>query len=1383
LYEAIDYTPSRLRKEEKANIVKSFMAHHQGMCLIALDNYFHGNAMQNRFHANPVIKSGELLLQEKIPSKVIFTNEHKLEFSLARKTEQEDGDVVRTYGVPDSELPHVHMLSNGSYSVMLTNGGSGYSRYYDTAVTRWREYSAGSSGMFIFIQNINSNTPWSATFEPYADQPQRYRTVFSPDKAEFFRKDGSIETHTEITVSPEDNAEIRKVSLTNRSQYIRVLELTSYFEVVLAHPDEDAAHPAFSNLFVRTEFVKKYNCLVASRRPRHEKQKTVWAVHTIAAENEVVGDVHYETDRMKFIGRNNSLRNPAAMNVDQPLTNTTGAVLDPIMSLRVRIKLEPGQTSSVAFIAGIADNRKNAIDMAEKYSDMKVLERAFELSWTRSQIEMRYFGFKSEEVEQYLNLMPAVIFSSPLRRLWTDKIQRNTKGQTGLWPYGISGDLPIVLVIVTSSDETDMVYWALKAHEFWRMKGLTADLVIVSMDEGGYTRPLQDLIKDAVSSSHARDMQEKPGGVFVRDGKVMNEEDINLLYTTARVVINESIDKTMDQLEDIRKAVDSVHSVVFPMAQANQDAAHLHMENFAADDLKFFNGIGGFSSDGREYVICLNEQRHTPAPWINVVSNPSFGFLISEAGSTYTWSDNSRENKLTPWSNDPVSDPSGEALYIRDEADGSFWSITPQPVREKGEYIVRHGHGYSTFFHASHGMEQQLTVFVPLHEPVKLNLVKFKNTTEIERTISVTYYVRPVLGVSDRYTAPYIATRLHKEKGLLLVTNTFSTDYPGRIAFVDVSERDRSFTGDRWEFIGTNGSMEEPQAMKANVLSETLGAGLDPCAAMQVKLHLAPGEEKEIVFLLGEGKDMDEVLRLSGSYSNADEARNELERVRSYWQSRLGTIEVNTPDPSMDILLNGWLLYQVIACRLWARSAFYQSGGAYGFRDQLQDVMAAAYTWPEITRKQILLHASHQFTEGDVQHWWHPGIGKGIRTKYSDDLLWLVYVTADYIQATGDMDILDEDAGYLEGKPLGEDENERYDIPRYSEERTSLYEHCIRTIEKALKFGQHGIPLMGSGDWNDGMNNVGNKGKGESVWLGWFLYTVLMRFIPLCKARKDEERAERYSNLAGKIHEAIEANAWDGSWYKRAYFDNGVPLGSAQNTECRIDSISQSWSVISGAGKHARSVEAMTAVENYLIDRNEGIIKLLTPPFDEGDLKPGYIKGYVPGVRENGGQYTHAAVWVILAFALLGKGDKAWEMFHLINPINHSRTNIEYSRYKAEPYVMAADVYAVYPNAGRGGWTWYTGAAGWMYRAGIEYLLGLRKHGDILYIKPCIPKKWQGFKVSYRNGNTVYEIEVHNPHEIDTGVVQVTVDGRVCDDGGVHLADDGGRHSVEVTMG
>lgn len=1381
-YEALDFTASRLRDDENMGIVKSYMVHHQGMSLASINNLINNFILQKRFHNIPEIKAAETLLQERVPRKVVFKKEFKVKQKPKKKSAVEMGDLVRIIEKPCQSLPYVHIITNGDYCVMLTDKGTGYSKFNGIAINRWHATTSMVGGNFIYVQNINSNTYWSATYEPKVCEPEDYKVIFSPDKAEYLRRDGNIETHLQVTVAPDDQVEVRKVTLTNNSSHSRILELTSYFEIVLANPEDDLAHPAFSNLFVRTEFMPQYNCLIASRRPRIEGRKTIYGMHCVCADTDFMGDVQYETDRFRFIGRNLSVFEPAAMEPDVPLSNSTGAVLDPIMSLRVRVKLEPGRTASVAFITGIAENRTILLEMASKYKLFDSVGRAFDLSWTRNQIEAKYFGFTVKETEQFLSLLRAVLYVSPLRRLVSDIMSKNKKGQDGLWAYGISGDLPIVAVRVRDRDDIALVEWSLRAHEYWRIKGVKTDLVFIIEDEGSYTQPLRELVADTIVSSHEREVLNMRGGVFVLSSDSMPEEDKILFGTVASIIIKDNPEQVCKMLDECSRYPENRKYAEIKQVE-NHKAKTVYTRKMMNKELRYFNGIGGFSSKGDKYIILLRENQNTPLPWCNVVSNGKFGFLTSESSMGFVWSENSRENKLTPWSNDPVCDYPSEVIYLRNDKTGEYWSVTPMPVRQKEDYMIIHTYGYTVYEHESCGLRQHLLVYAASSDAVKINMLKIYNTEDEEKDMSIFYYAKPVLGVSDKKTSPFIVSEYDADNKVLLLMNAYNAAFQGRVMFVDCSEDEISYTANEAEFVGYGETLSQPKAMYYDKLSNTSGTGYDPCAAIQVKIKIKPKERKKIVFLIGQGKTRQEAVSLATRYKNINLCVEEFVKVKQNWSDILDKIEVSTPDDSMDILLNGWLLYQVISCRVWARSAFYQSGGAFGYRDQLQDVMALVYTRPDITRNQILLHASRQYIEGDVQHWWHNEEGKGIRTRYSDDLLWLPYVTADYIENTKDYSILHEIAGYLESPPLNEGEDERYEIPVISAQRSNIYEHCIRAIERALKFGQHGIPLMGSGDWNDGMNTVGNKGKGESVWLGWFLYAVLDKFKEICRYMNDNDKYEKYASIMQEIAKSIENSAWDGSWYRRAFFDDGRPLGSAQNAECKIDSISQSWAAISGAGKPGRVKEAMKAVENYLIDRNENIIKLLTPPFDSSDLEPGYIKGYVPGVRENGGQYTHAAVWVVLAYAKMGMGDKAHELYHMINPINHSRTQLECWRYKTEPYVMCADVYAIHPHEGRGGWSWYTGAAGWMYRVGVEHILGIKKRGDIICVDPCIPSEWDEYEVRYQYGRSVYNITVKNPNSVSKGVKNICIDGQKIGGNTFKLDNDGAQHTVHVEMG
>jgi cyclic beta-1,2-glucan synthetase len=1379
-YESIDYTPERLPQNQSRAVIRAFMAHHQGMSLVALDNLLNAGVMQRRFHADPLVQATELLLQERIPRGVAAAHPRAEEVLSGRVVRTLTGLVTRVYDTPGLPTPRTQLLSNGTYSVMVTTAGGGYSRCGPLAVTRWREDAVRDHhGSFCYLRDVRSGAVWSACYQPTTLTPRSYEVSFSEDKVDFWRTDAGIVTHTQIIVSPEDNAEVRQVSLTNQSTRVREVELTSYAEVVLAPHAADVAHPAFSNLFIETEFVAAKNALVARRRPRSSKDEPVYAVHVMVTEGECVGAVQYETDRSRFLGRGHTTADPVAIGESRPLSNTVGAVLDPIFSLHQRVRLQPGETARASFTTAVARSREEALALADKYHDPSIFERAARLAWTQSQVEMRHHNVDAEEAHLFQRLAGRVLYVDPSLRPRPHVLALNTKAQSSLWPYGISGDLPVVVVRVSSSEDLEVVRQLLRGHEYLRLKGLAIDLVVLNDHPPSYAQELQEELLAMIRSSGSQGLQDKPGGVFLRRTDVMPEADRILLHAVARVVIVAERGTLAEQLT--RRTVEESLPPDFTPQGPKRTYAEAGAET---PDLAFFNGLGGFSHGGREYVTALHDGQWAPAPWTNVIANEQdFGFQVTETGGGYTWSANSRENRLTPWSNDAVSDPPGEVLYLRDEESGSVWTPTPLPVREDEPYVVRHGQGYTVFEHTSHGVVQELLLFVPLDAPVKISVLRLSNRTDRRRRLSATSYSELVLGVERGTSAPYVITEIDGESGAVFARNPYNNEFASRIAFAAAGTGQRTATCDRKEFLGRNGNLSRPAALRRAYLSGRAGAGLDPCAALQTVVELAPGETHEIVFLLGEAEAREEARSIIERYGQLTSVNEAFERVLAHWDEILETIEVHTPDAALDTILNRWLPYQTLACRVLARSAFYQSGGAYGFRDQLQDVMALVYARADLARAHILRAAAHQFREGDVQHWWHPPTGRGVRTRFSDDLLWLPFVTSFYLDTTGDVVVLDEAVSFLEAPPLEPGQEESYTQPAVSKESASLYEHCVRALDRSLSVGQHGLPLMGSGDWNDGMNRVGHLGRGESVWVGWFLHTVLDHFTPFCEARGDTKHADTYRAHMAKLKKALEAEAWDGDWYRRAYFDDGTPLGSAQNEECRIDSIAQSWGVISGAADAQRAQRAMAAVEEYLIRRGDGLIILFTPPFDRSALDPGYIKGYVPGVRENGGQYTHAALWTVIAYAMLGDGNRAGELFALLNPINHASTRAGLHKYKVEPYVAAADVYAVWPHTGRGGWTWYTGSASWMYRAGLEFILGFRLSGERLKIDPCIPRSWREYEIHYRHGTARYHIKVENPQGVCRGIASLEVDGEARASDYIPLKDDGAEHAVRLVLG
>jgi len=1382
-YEAIDYTPSRLPRSQSSAVVRSFMAHHQGMTLLSLSHALLDRPMQKRFESDPLFQAAILLLQERIPKATPFyvhtteLSEHSMTFGALETP-------IRVFSSPDTPSPEVQLLSNGRYHVMITNAGGGYSRWKDLSITRWREDSTCDNwGTFCYICDVASRDFWSTTYQPVLNLPDKFKAIFSEGRAEFRRSDNDYDTYTEIAVSPEDDIELRRIKITNRAQTRRTIDITSYSEVVMAPDAPDVLHPAFSNLFVQTEIINQQRAILCTRRPRTEGEHAPWMMHLMAVRGAEIEEVSYETDRMQFIGRGNTIADPQAMRSEggsftSGLSNSEGSVLDPIVSIRCRITLDLGESVTIDMVTGISETRDEALRLVGKYQDRRLADRVLDLSWTHGQVLLRQANASEADAQLYERLASSIIYGNASLRADPSVLIKNHRGQSGLWGYSISGDWPIVLLKIGDPANIELVRQLVQAHSYWRLKGLVVDLVIWNEDHAGYRQLLHDQIMGLISAGVEANITDRPGGIFVRYADRIAEEDRILIETVARLIISDSRGTLADQINGR-----SLEKTTVPLLNPTRTHSSnpLVAEPLPVPDLVFYNGLGGFTQDGREYVINTTQGQVTPAPWVNVLANPNFGTVISESGLAYSWSENAHEFRLTPWSNDPVSDSRGEAFYLRDEDLGKFWSPTPLPCRGEMPYVTRHGFGYSVFEHTEHGIHSELCVYVAMDEAIKFAVLKVRNDSGLSRRLSATGYVEWVLGDLRSKSAMHVITGIDPNSGALLARNSYNTEFHDRTAFFDADDANRTVTGDRREFLGRNGSLNSPAAMKRAFLSGNVGAGLDPCAAIQIRFDLESGQEREIIFRLGIGRNAEDARRLINDFRGLTSANRSLALVWEHWKHTLGAINVETPDPSLNVLANGWLMYQVLACRLWGRSATYQSGGAFGFRDQLQDVMALIHARPHIVREHILLCASRQFVEGDVQHWWHPPTGRGVRTHCSDDYLWLSVATCRYVLATGDTGILDEPVRFLQGRMVNPDEDSYYDLPGYSEDVASLYEHCVRAILYGLKFGEHGLPLIGSGDWNDGMNLVGQEGKGESVWLGFFLYEVLMSFTEVARIHGDEAFAGRCVKEADNLRRNIKRHGWDGAWYLRAYFDDGVPLGSSENLECQIDSIAQSWSVLSGAGDHERSRMAMEAVDKRLVRREHGLIQLLDPPFDKSTLNPGYIKGYVPGVRENGGQYTHAAIWAVMAFARLGDNRRAWELFSMINPVNHARSSEETATYKVEPYVAAADVYALSPHTGRGGWTWYTGSAAWMYRLILESLLGLRLEVDKLLFSPCLPSDWKGFTLHYRYGETVYHITVEQT-PAGNGEMQVKVDGIEQHDKAIHLVDDHKAHGVEVNI-
>ena len=1386
-YEALDYHPRTRDVDQVPDavpapaVVRAFFAHHQGMSLVALANVICDDAFVARFHADPRIQASELLLQERVPREAILSEPRPDDNGESASAVSSTAVYAsRRFRSPHTASPHTQFLSNGRYTAAVTHAGGGYSTWRGLAMTRQREDRTADAGShYIFLRDPWSGYVWSPTYQPICHQPESFDVTFDLDKVTFDARNGDFETRLQMCVSSEDDVEVRRLSIVNRSNRAREIEVTSYAEIVLAPPADDFAHPAFGKLFVETAVDGQSSGLLFNRRPRSADEPPAWVFHVLGIEGRLGGAVEWETDRARFIGRGRSPANPLAME-GRALSGTTGAVLDPIAALRDRVQLAPGAVARVTFATGVATDREAALTLVRKYRDGHIASRAFSMAFTHVHTALQHLGL-TDDLAILFDRLASRLFGADASCISPTDIADNVLGQADLWGYGISGDLPIAVVRVTETDAIPMVRQLLVAQEYWRVKDLRADVVVLNEHPAEYLDETQNALTALLQEPRWANWYNRPGGMYLLRADGMRDADRRLLVAAARVVLRGDRGDLAAQMDHPAPWLSVDETVLAVDVLTNPPPAATPIP---VPPLLMENGLGGFTEDGREYVVVLDGDRETPLPWSNVMANPEFGTMVSASGSAFTWAENSREHRLTPFANDPVSDPTGEAIYIRDDETGAVWGATPGPLPRRpdgGRWVVRHAAGITRYQHAVADIQQELMVCVAPDDPVKLAVLTITNGSPARKRLSVFGYVEWWLGPPRLGERRFITTSREPPNGAIFARNAYSTDFRDRVGFYHATEHADSFTCDRAEFVGRNRTVGRPAALHRPRLSGRFGAGLDPCAALHIDLEIDAHATRRIAFILGEGRDLGDAHRLAAKYSSLSTVDRAIANVEAEWAETLDAIRVQTPDDSFDLIVNRWLAYQTLSCRIWARSGPYQPGGAFGFRDQMQDVLALVYSRPALCRAHVLRAAARQFVEGDVQHWWHPPSGRGTRTRCSDDLLWLPYVVSAYVSRTGDDSVLDEVVPFLHAPPLEAGQSEVYDLPQIATETAPVFEHCLRAIAHAARYGAHGLPLIGSGDWNDGMNRVGHEGRGESVWLGWFLVRVLNDFANICDRRQRPDLEQKFLKDARWLTGMLELS-WDGRWYRRAYFDDGTPLGSVQNEECKIDSLTQSWAVLSDAAQPLRARQSMEAVRGQLLRRDAQMVLLLTPPFDRITHDPGYIKGYLPGIRENGGQYTHAALWAVIALTRLGLGDEAMELFHMLNPINHTRTAEGVERYQGEPYVVAADVYAHPMHVGRVGWTWYTGSAGWMYQAAIEGILGLRRHGSTFTVNPCIPPMWPGFSMEWKTGTTRYRITVTNPEHRSTGVGGATMDGIAVNPEAIPLHEDGLIHDVQIVL-
>lgn len=1372
-FEAIDFRRAATITGERGVGVYTYMSHHQGMSLVAIANALGGDPFQRRFHRDLRVRATEALLHERssIPGKSRLDTTMKHVSAL--KPLDGISIVHGTAGIVDP-IPKVHLLTNGSYQVMVSTSGSGYSRRSDLQIGRWSlDPMSDSTGTFTYLQELPSGRVWSTGFAPTHVADQSYRVTFSPEKAVFERTINEIWSHEEIFVAPDENVEIRLISMRNLANYERSVGVTTYMELGLADHAAQVSHPAFNKMFITVEELDELDGVIAMRRPRASDESPVFAAQLLINITRPSQRATVQTDRERFLGRTTTLANPQGLHAHVALP--AQYALDPVAAVTQRLKLAAGEEAELAAVTIVADTRDEIIRLANRFRQRPLLRRARQTAWTARQAELQRLQVGVDDIKIFNLLAGYMIYPNHY-------LKTAAKGLVAGKLDDVSLPVPVindgVVVAIGDAGDIPLVRQLGLAQQYLAVRGINIPVLVLNKLAGFQGDRLDERLADTIHALNWLGNQNVRPDIDIIRTIDLNEVALRQITRTARVVLDGADGSLWHQLTGMVPLSAGLEREILKLAKPDNI-----MRSIKSPEPEFATVYGGFIDQGRAYRMERTGTTPTPAPWSNVIAGPTFGTLVTETGAGFTWAGNSQGYRLTPWRNEPLQDRPGELIYVHNIERGTVWS--PQILAASGSATTIHRPGASTLTGAYEGVDYELTIFVPITAsvPVRIHMLKLSSSDGSTHKLRVTTAIELVLGDIAEHTQQTLSTRWDDLSQALVIGHQGVHSGSGRVAFSAHDVPVYDFTGDRSEFMGPVRGMELPGGLSSEHLSERTGGDLDAMAVIRSDVELTPAEPITFHGFLGSVEDVSQVADVLAIVRQPGSVGQLLAKAESWWADLSGAIQISTPSRQTDIMVNTWLPYQVLSGRIWGRTGYYQSSGAFGYRDQLQDGLALVYGAPAITRQLIIQAAGHQFIEGDVQHWWQPETTLGLRTRMSDDRLWLPYITARYIESTGDYAILDQKVPFLKGRTLREGELEAYYEAQVSSDIGTILEHCCRAIEVSAVFGARGLPIIGTGDWNDGFNRVGVEGKGESVWLAWFM-AIALQDVAGFVARQDANSPapDRYREMARTLLHNVEFNAWDGQWYQRAFYDDGTPLGSHASDEAKIDVLAQAWAVMAG-GDHERARTATASAVKYLVDSRHKLVSVLTPAFDHGVKNPGYIKGYMPGIRENGGQYTHGSLWLPMALARQGDPETAVRLLEMMNPIAHTSSREAADRYVVEPYVMAGDVYSLKGHEGRGGWSWYTGSAGWMYRIWLQEILGLKVSGDQLLVEPNIPASWSGYELTYRFGTATYAISIKNPQRAQRGIHSRNLDGRPTDSGAITMIDDGRMHTVDILLG